>query len=361
MLESAPDIEVVGLAESGEEVLDLVERLEPDVLTMDINLPGRSGISIIDELMADHPLPILVISDLGDQSEVAIEALGCGAVEVTTKPEMRDEADFEIAAKEIAQLIRIVAKAKVIRHLRGRLGSLEEKQKSSAISPGDSAPVGARGGAPATISAARNSLDLLRTSLPPAPTHGQAVELIAIAASTGGPQALEEILSGLPDEYGVPIVIVQHIATGFTAGLTEWLSGSVKLDVKLAEDGEEMKPGSVLIAPEGRHMKVRNGRVALEGSNPVGGHCPSADVLFESVAAAYGESAVAVILTGMGRDGAVGLKAVHDAGGVTLVQDEASCAVFGMPKAAIDIGAAGRSLPPADIARALARGADRVG
>lgn len=323
------DIEIVGIASSGEEVVEMVPREDPDVLTMDIHLPGRSGISVIDELMAVQPLPILVISDHAGHPEIAMEALASGAVEVCPKPELNAEEDFASAAEELTALIHIVSRVKVIRHLRGIL-----------TPPSDVAR------APGSDSAAPRGL---RTSFPPESSFLAApdfdAEVIGIAASTGGPQALKQILAGLPAEFPRPIVVVQHIARGFTEGFAEWLASSIHLQVKLADDGEMMRGGIVYVAPEGRHMIVRNGRLALEGDEPVGGHCPSADVLFESMAEAYGKSVLGVILTGMGRDGAEGLRAIHDAGGTTWVQDEASSAVFGMPKAALDLGAVDAVIP----------------
>lgn len=331
MIRTAADIEVVGIAGSGEEVVDMVPDIEPDVLTMDIHLPGRSGISVIDELMAVNPLPILVISDQAGRSEVAMEALASGAVDVSPKPELNALEDFEAAARELTALIRIVARAKVIRHLRGRLQS-DERPSPIAVSQTMAEPIG-----PA------------RSSVPPETSQTKTptieADVLAIAASTGGPQALREFLAGLPAEFSKPTLVVQHIAKGFTEGFAQWLSASIHLGVKLADDGEVIEGGIVYVAPEGRHMIVRNGRVGLEGTEPVGGHCPSADVMFESLASAYGKAVLAVILTGMGRDGAMGMRAIHDSGGTTWVQDEASCAVFGMPKAALDSGAVDAVIP----------------
>lgn len=342
MIQTADDIAVVGTAESGDEVLNLLSTLEPDVLTMDINLPGRSGLEVIDEVMAVHPLPVLVISDQADRSEIAMEALAGGAVEVHLKPTLNREEDFDRAAVELTALLRVVARAKVIRHLRGH--TAPESEEIANVSAGDRASIPPAAGERASIPPSAGD----RASIPP--VRSRAAEIVVVAASTGGPQALREIMSKLGPDISVPIIVVQHIASGFTEGLADWLSGAVQLSVKLADDGEELTGGVIYVAPEERHMKVRSGRAALEGSDPVGGHCPSADVLFESVAEAYGERALAVILTGMGRDGAAGLKAIRDAGGTTLVQDEASCAVFGMPKAALDLGAADTVVPLGDIA-----------
>lgn len=331
MIDTASDIEVVGIAGTGEEVVDMIPELEPDVLTMDIHLPGRSGISVIDELMAVNPVPILVISDQAGHSEVTMEALASGAVDVSPKPELNAVEDFEAAAKELTSLIRTVARAKVIRHLRGRLQTGKRHWTVDAT--------------PASIEPQGNAYSTFKPEEGKFTFPSIEAEVLAIAASTGGPQALREFLAGLPADFAKPTLVVQHIAKGFTEGFAQWLSASIHLEVKLADDGEVIEGGIVYVAPEGRHMLVRNGRIALEGDEPVGGHCPSADVLFQSLALAYGEAVLAVILTGMGRDGASGMRAIHESGGTTWVQDEASCAVFGMPKAALDSGVVDAVIP----------------
>jgi len=178
--------------------------------------------------------------------------------------------------------------------------------------------------------------------------------VVGIGVSTGGPGVLSQILKALPAGFPMALLIVQHISEGFTAGLVEWLSREVRLGIRLAREGDPVEPGVALMAPDGAHLVIqRGGRVRLTRALPVGGHRPSADVLLQSLADTYGEAAIGVLLTGMGRDGAEGLKAIRDAGGHTIVQDEESSVIFGMPKVAIDLGAAEEVLPPAGIAERL--------
>jgi two-component system chemotaxis response regulator CheB len=180
------------------------------------------------------------------------------------------------------------------------------------------------------------------------------VQVVALGASTGGPAVLAEILGGLSGETSAPILIVQHIAPGFTSGLVRWLAGETRLPVSLAEEGQMVRPGSVYVAPDGLQMGLgADGRVRLAPGGPADLFCPSANHLFESVANAYGASAMGVLLTGMGRDGATGLGRMRAAGAITVAQDEASSVVFGMPAEAVRLGAAEHLLPPKDIARLI--------
>jgi two-component system chemotaxis response regulator CheB len=178
---------------------------------------------------------------------------------------------------------------------------------------------------------------------------------MGIAASTGGPQALRALLSELPLSLPMPVMIVQHIAPGFTEGLVEWLRLTTTLPVNVARDGALVLPGHVYVAAEGRHLELRRRRVRLSGRELVAGHCPSADILFASLAAEAKERALAVVLTGMGRDGARGARSVHETGGTVIAQDEATSAVYGMPKAVVELGAAHEVLPLADISAAVTR------
>ena len=188
----------------------------------------------------------------------------------------------------------------------------------------------------------------------PIPRIDRKIRLIAIGASTGGPQALAEILCAIPGDYKAPILIVQHIAPGFVAGLAVWLGQQTRLKVKLAEADETARPGTAYIAPDGVQMGIaRGGQIRLDSAPAGGDFCPSASYLFESVATSYGRSAVGILLTGMGRDGAVGLRRLRDAGGLTITQDEESSAIFGMPKEAIRLGAAEHVLSPGQIGTLL--------
>ncbi len=304
-----PGFEVVAVAADGNAAAALARTLKPDVITMDLNMPDADGFSGIARIMAETPTPILVLT--GNRAEaVGFRALSLGALDILEKPQANaDLGDYGVLLRS---RLRLLAGVKVIRHLRG----LRERQASP------------------TQPAAR-------------------VELVAIGASLGGPRALAALLRGLPASFPAPLAVVQHIADGFTEGLASWLASESRLRVCEARDGDVLHPGRVLVAPSGRHMLVGDGVVRLSDAPPVDTFKPSVTPLFLSAARRYGARVCGVLLTGMGRDGAEGLKAIRNAGGPTVAQDEATSAVFGMPRAAIELGAVDRVLPIDEIARAL--------
>lgn len=316
ILQQDPEIEVIGQAENGQIAIELVESLRPDLVTMDIMMPVMDGLSAIQHIMAYQPTPILVVTS-SSEAEVAYKAIANGALEVMQKPDLSgDEAEW----MGFTRRVKLLAQVKVITHVRGRGAA------STQVLPFMGA------------AAQASSRD----------------RLLAIGASTGGPAALAKLLGGLPPDLGVGVVIVQHIADGFVPGLVSWLSTVTILNVKAAEEGEKIEPGTVYIAPTGAHTVVSSGgRLCLLDAPPVDSQRPAVDVLFESVQKQYCQRSIAVLLTGMGRDGARGLKAIRDAGGRTIAQDEASCVVYGMPKAAVELGAAEQVLPLTDIPRAV--------
>jgi two-component system, chemotaxis family, protein-glutamate methylesterase/glutaminase len=304
-----PAFEVVAVAGDGDRAAALARRLKPDVITMDLNMPDADGFSGIARIMAETPTPILVLT--ASPTEAAgFRSLSLGALDLLEKP--RPEADLEEYGQLLRSRLRLLAGVKVIRHLRG----LRE----------------AKGPAP-------------RAAVPP--------ELVVMGASLGGPRALAAILRQLPATFRLPIAVVQHIADGFTAGLAGWLAQETPLQVAEARDGEPLLPGRVVLAPSGRHLVVSRGALHLTDDPPVDTFKPSVSPLFASAARHYGRRACGVLLTGMGRDGAEGLKAIKEEGGTALVQDEATSAVFGMPRAAIELGAVDRVLPLDEIARVL--------
>lgn len=319
ILQEDPEIEVVGQAENGKVAIELVDALRPDLVTMDIMMPVMDGLTAIQHIMAYQPTPILVVTS-SSEAEVAYKAISSGALEVMQKPDMSlGPAEWE----GFVQRIKLLSKVKVITHVRGR-------------------------GAAST--------QVLPVLGPAAVQAGGQDRILAVGASTGGPAALAKLLAGLPADLTVGVVIVQHIADGFVPGLVNWLKTVTLLDVKVANDGEHINPGTVYIAPTGAHTVVTGGgRLGLLHSPPVDNQRPAVDVLFESVQQHYGRQAIAVLLTGMGRDGARGLKAIRDAGGKTIAQDEASCVVYGMPRAAAELGAAEQVLPLAEIPMAVVR------
>ena len=319
ILQEDPEIEVVGQAENGQIAIELVEALRPDLVTMDIMMPVMDGLTAIQHIMAYNPTPILVVTS-SSEAEVAYRAIANGALEVMQKPDMSAGPD---EWEGFARRVKVLSQVKVITHIRGR---------SSATST--------------------QVLPIMGAAAP----SGCGERVVAIGASTGGPAALSKLLGGLPPDLTVGVVVVQHIAEGFVPGLVSWLNTVTILDVKEAEDGEKIEAGTVYIAPTGSHTAVANGgRLRLLDTPPVENQRPAVDVLFDSVQKQYHRGAVAALLTGMGRDGARGLKAIRDAGGRTIAQDEASCVVYGMPKAAVELGAAEMILPLSEIPAAIVR------
>lgn len=304
-----PAFEVVAAAGDGNTAAKMARELKPDVVTMDLNMPDADGFSGIARIMAETPTPILVLT--ADRQEVVgFRALSLGALDILEKPAAN--ADLSDYGQLLRSRLRLLAGVKVIRHLRG----LRERRAAVPALPGRA-------------------------------------DLVVIGASLGGPRALATLLRGLSRDFPVPIAIVQHIADGFTEGLASWLAQESRLDVREAVDGEALQPGRVLLAPTGRHLILARGRAHLSDAPPVETFKPSVTPLFLSAARSYGARCCGVILTGMGRDGADGMKALKEAGAHTIAQDEATSAVFGMPRAAIELGAVDRVLPLEEIPRAL--------
>lgn len=319
-----PGIEVVGEARTGRDAIALVERLRPSAVVLDLELPGLAAIEIIERIMAIRPTPILVCSTEGD-AERAAAALAAGAIDVVARPSARG-ADRSSYAEALRRGVRVASRVKVITHPRGRLNS------GSPSTPASSTP----GGWP------------IRRA-----TEGT-IDLIAIGASTGGPQALAHLLGALPADFEPAVVVVQHMADGFIEGLANWLDELCALPVGVARSGARLLPRTVMIAPSARNLIVNDHlRVSIEEPPASQFHVPGVDVTFESIARAIGPRAVGVLLTGMGRDGAIGLKAMRDAGAITIGQDEDSSAVWGMPAAAAACGAVQRQLPLTEIAAEL--------
>jgi two-component system chemotaxis response regulator CheB len=315
ILESDPELTVAGAVGSGEEAVAFCRKTRPDIITMDINMPGMGGYEAIRQIMGETPCPIVVITGIESQylMDVSFKALALGAL--TVLPKLRGFSPDDPEAKNLIQQIKIMAGVKVIRR------SLRGEPQPIMPDKGVVQPV-----AP------------LKEILPFKPQ--KQAQVVAIGLSTGGPPALQTILSGLPPSFPIPFVIVQHISQGFMFGLASWLSNVTPFRCKVGELGEAIKPGTVYLAPDNTHLTFKGtGNLWYESTEPVDGHRPSATVLFESVAKNFGEKAIGLLLTGMGKDGARGLKAMHDAGAYTIAQDEASSLIFGMPKAAIELNA----------------------
>jgi two-component system chemotaxis response regulator CheB len=311
-LERERELEVVGVYGSAEALLDALPKLRPDLVTMDLELPGMDGVTATAEIMRNEPLPVVVVSDhAGRASERAAAALAAGAVEALHKTRFRlDEPDGALSVALRRRLLRLAR----------------------------------------VTSAAAGRHDSPRP--PRLPRTGRAASLVAVAASTGGPAALATILGALPAAYPLPVLVVQHMSTGFTEGLVAWLDKQLPLPVRLAQAGAPVARG-VTLAPDGAHLVIEPSlRLGLDARMPGAPHKPSADVLMRSAAAAVGPRAVGVVLTGMGRDGAEGVAAIRAAGGLTIAQDEATSVVYGMPRAAQQRGAE-RVLPLERIGAAL--------
>jgi two-component system chemotaxis response regulator CheB len=296
-LERDPLIDVVAICATAEQAIARLPTLKPDLVTMDLELPGMSGVAAIEQIMSLLPVPILVLSGhVKRRSETALAALAAGALDAIPKDEL-DLADPDgTPAQVLRDRVKLLSNVKVIRHPRARLN-------------GGKAP--AEWARPASV--------------------------IGICASTGGPQALAACLAAIPATFAIPILVVQHISPGFAEGFARWLDSQVPLPVGLAAAGANPGPG-IWIAPEGGHTVLDKRGLTLDTSAHPGLHCPSGDVLLRSLAAIAGRNAVAVVLTGMGKDGAEGLAAVRGAGGLTIAQDAATSVVYGMPRAASEGG-----------------------
>jgi two-component system chemotaxis response regulator CheB len=309
-LEHDGDIEVALVCGSAEEAIAALPEVKPDLVTMDMRLPGMGGLQAVEEIMSSRPLPIVVLlTTTVDRHEKAAAALAAGALDAIGKDDLGLGDPASSAAAAFRQRVRTLSHAHVIRHPRARLRSPGRKHYASVI---------------------------------------------GVCASAGGPQALARVLAALPADYPIPILVVQHIAAGFTAGLTKWLNHLAGLPVALAPDGEQVTAG-VWIAPEQAHLTLSvAGRFRLDTETAAGRHRPSGDVLLSSIAAAAGPAAVAVVLSGMGSDGTVGAAEVLRRGGIAMAQDEQSSAIFGMPRSAIDHGV-DHVLSPTGIASYLLR------
>ncbi|HVF53501.1 MAG TPA: chemotaxis-specific protein-glutamate methyltransferase CheB [Actinomycetota bacterium] len=325
ILESDPDIEVIGVAGNGNEAVTAAAELQPDLVTMDIQLPGMNGIEATRRIMQESPTRIVIFSrgvDLGGE-DGAFHALNAGALDVLEKPTGMGIGQLTKLREQLIHTIKLMSVVKVVRRRPPR------EPRAEAAPP-----------------AAKPS---------PMPPTGR-VSMVAIGASTGGPAALNTILSGLPADFPVPVIVVQHISTGFTANMVDWLRKQCALPIHIAHAHQRMQPGQVYFAPEDIHLVVTSRHTLGFRHGPlVSAVRPSATVLFRSIARIYGADAGGVLLTGIGDDGAIGLKAMHEAGAPTIGQDEATSVVYGMPKAAAELGAVDAVLPIDEIAPAIVK------
>jgi two-component system chemotaxis response regulator CheB len=331
VLSADPGVEVVGSAEDGKRAIELCQALRPDVVTLDMMLPVMSGLAATEYIMAHCPTPILIVSASINRGELfkTYDALAAGAVDVLDKPGA-EQADEPWEAKLVAA-VKLLARIKVITHPRARLAGF----RHTAVGSTD-----------------------VSLSKPPG---RDPVSAAAIGVSTGGPAALVRVLKDLPSPLPFPLFLVIHIGEPFGSAFAEWLDGQTSHRVSYARDGAGVPSGQVVMAPPDRHLVIHSDRLWLT-TDPERHSCrPSVDVLFESLAAAYGPSIIAALLTGMGKDGAAGLLKIRQAGGLTIAQDEASSVIYGMPREAVLLNAAQQILPLGEIGLALAAAAVAVG
>ncbi|MBI4665174.1 MAG: chemotaxis-specific protein-glutamate methyltransferase CheB [Nitrospinae bacterium] len=324
MLSTSPDIEVIGMAQSGEEALRMIPALDPAVVLTDLHMPGMGGLEFTRQVIEKYPRPILVVSvSVEKNSHNAFELLQAGAIDVFTKPRASLESEYMHMSGELVSKVKILAGVHVIRKM-GIAGK-------GYGAPGDNI----------------NSKGVIRA--------------VAIGASTGGPQALYSILSQLPHGFPMPVICVQHITEGFMEGLVEWLQSNSQIKISVAGNGDYPFPGHAYFAQEGAHLLIdKAGLFRYAQTPPYLGHRPSINLAFKSVAERYASAAMGILLTGMGDDGAEGMKAIESAGGMTIAQDEATSVVHSMPRSAIDRGAARYVLPLDQIADVIISMVPRV-
>jgi two-component system chemotaxis response regulator CheB len=324
LLDNDPQLQVIGTANNGQEAVDFVAGQKPDVILMDVHMPKMDGYEATRRIMETQPVPIIISSATMSTAELGetFHALEAGAVAFVEKPAGLGSPGFDRMAQKLLQTVKLMAEVKVV------------KRWARDRRPG------------ATVAA------------PPAaelPQRAEAIQVVAIGASTGGPPVIQTILKGLPRDYPVPVLIVQHIASGFLSGMVDWLRQTSPLPVQLAVHGAVALPGHVYLAPDGFHLGLLpNKRIWLSRDDPENGLRPAVSFLFRSVANVSGSRAVGVLLTGMGRDGAAELKLLKDKGAVTIAQDAETSVIHGMPGEAIQLGAALYTLPPRQIAATLA-------
>lgn len=322
ILEGEADIKVVASVSDGAAAVEAVRRLKPDVVTMDIHMPGMDGFSATREIMETAPVPIIIVSGaVQDEVAATFKAVEMGALAFIRRPAGPGHVDHAAEVEALVTSVRLMSEVKVVRRWKRGV------------------TVGQRVGPAAEMRS---------------PVAGEKPRLVAIGASTGGPVALQTLLSALPADFALPILVVQHIAQGFAAGFVDWLNASCALTVTLARHGQEVAAGHVYVAPDDRHMAIGAfGRIRLVEGPPEAGLRPAVGHLFRSVATHLGKGSVGILLTGMGADGADELCQLRRLGALTIAQDAASSVVHGMPGVAIERGGAVHVLAPAAIAAKL--------
>ncbi|NMM63673.1 chemotaxis-specific protein-glutamate methyltransferase CheB [Clostridium sp. P21] len=321
ILNSDKGIKVIGVANSGESAIKFMHKNKPDIVTMDIIMPGMGGFEAIKMIMETNPVPIIVISGLSDNGNMnkTFEAMEAGAVSVIEKPLKIESNDFEKISENIIKTVKLMSEIKVVKR----------KANYNKMKPNVSSKF-------------KNSFTNIK--------------LVVIGVSTGGPPVLQTIFSKLPENIKVPILVVQHIVPGFINGLIDWLSKFTRYPIHIAKQEEKVLPGHIYFAPDGFHMEIKpNNKIFLSNEEKENGLKPSVSHLFRSSADYYGKEVMGILLTGMGKDGAKELKLLKDKGALTVVQDKESSVVYGMPGEAVKLGAETYILSPEKIAELFKR------
>ncbi len=330
VIDSQPDMVCIGAAVDPYMAREMIRELNPDVITLDVEMPRMDGLDFLEKIMRLRPMPVLMVSTLTERgAETTLRALELGAVDFVAKPRLGLAQGLQEMAVEITDKLRIAARARIAR------------RPVATPAPASSAPRAAGSGPSA-------GAQPLVKPVPVVFSRVSTEKIIAIGSSTGGTEALREVLSGLPADCPA-VMVTQHMPPGFTKSFADRLNSICRMHVKEAEHAERVLPGHVYIAPGGRHLLVKrsgaNYMVEISDAEPVNRHKPSVDVLFRSVAEQVGRNALGVMLTGMGRDGADAMRVMRDAGAYNIAQDEASCVVYGMPREAVAAGAVNEVLP----------------
>lgn len=314
---SDPELEVIGVVHNGIEALKMLETRTPDIISMDVNMPGMDGIETTRKIMETKPIPIVIVSASWHPSDVekTFGAINAGALTLIEKPRGIGHPNHEKMAKKLIDLIKAMAKVKVIRRY-----PVNKITKDNAIIQ---------------------------------KPHPDSYECVAIGVSTGGPNVIQTLLSNLNPDFSIPVLIVQHISEGFLAGFVKWLNDYTGFKVKIAEEGITIEPGIAYIAPDNRHLGIYKNKVKLSDESPVQGNKPSVSHLFKTVADCYGPNSIGILMTGMGSDGAKELKYMKDKGALTIIQDKESSLIFGMPGEAKLLNAQVWELNPIQIAEKL--------
>lgn len=318
ILSSDDDIQIIGTANSGENAIKFIEKNKPDIITMNIRMPGMNGFETTRRIMEINPVPIVIVTGLFNSQDIdkTFQAMEAGAVSVLEKPVGITDVDFNKVSQEIINRVKLMSEIKVVRR---KTVYKKVKQDFSICTKLDSV-------------------------LPK-------IKIVAIGVSTGGPSVLQTIFSKLPSNIKIPILVVQHITPGFIKGLVDWLSEVTKYPIHIAQQGERALPGHIYFAPDGFHMEIRaNGHIFLSETEKENGSRPAVSCLFRSVADYYGENSMGILLTGMGKDGAKELKLLKDKRAITIVQDRETSTIYGMPGEAVKLGAATYVLSPEKIA-----------